>query len=604
MINWLRAFKSANFYGKRRRLTKKAISDLFREIRQNSESPSKNIFQHVKETTGHSSWSALAFTYERDPAFLDLPADNMKECICGFLLLVEYRDHVAVFKSNLEIPSEFKTKYFQRIADERVEVAIARADATFEQIRLRNMASSKFALRNKTLEANDLRNVVGPSGASRYVPRGYRVRRGKDTYGATPDSGKISMRSDRGDHYELIKWSDTVIDLLVDHKGAASAFILTFARPISLKSMPSIAPAQLAIDVPRLTEELFESTDAMQLVRGTGHTAVVLDKAETELTLDALEQPLAVRKVRKEIRIFNPVDNSQVGIINIAKTRISLRKFDLPEIDSVYIKPAIADPGGHDNGVSLKRYIDQNDLFTVLFDDPSIVYMEGTLYKDDSLTDGKTFLSYIHSDQTLNTATDEKGTFTPAHLTFDADSIFGTIVDRIATDDEVLVCDDLGDEWADFIGINGNHRPKTITFYHAKHRAPSLSASALHVVVSQAIKNLSRIGLASEDVAAKFGKWTDTYVNENSATLIPRIVRGNEVTLRAKIAEVLESPDTIRRVFIVTSSLSKAQLVQSFSAIRGGQAPKPHFVQLYQLLMSYFSACIEVGAYGSVICQE
>jgi hypothetical protein len=27
-------------------------------------------------------------------------------------------------------------------------------------------------------------------------------------------------------------------------------------------------------------------------------------------------------------------------------------------------------------------------------------------------------------------------------------------------------------------------------------------------------------------------------------------------------------------------------------------------VQLYQLLMSYFSACIEVGAYAYIVCQD
>ena len=39
------------------------------------------------------------------------------------------------------------------------------------------------------------------------------------------------------------------------------------------------------------------------------------------------------------------------------------------------------------------------------------------------------------------------------------------------------MCDDLGDEWADFIGINGSHQPKTISFYHAKYGDPSANWS-------------------------------------------------------------------------------------------------------------------------------
>ena len=66
--------------------------------------------------------------------------------------------------------------------------------------------------------------------------------------------------------------------------------------------------------------------------------------------------------------------------------------------------------------------------------------------------------------------------------------------------------------------------------------------------------------------------------------------------------EILAS--TVRRVYIVTSSLSYAQLDQTLAGLRAGETPEPHFVQLYQLLMSCFSACTEVGAYASVVCQE
>jgi hypothetical protein len=605
MIDWLRTAKSAHFHKKAKRLPKNAIVDLFRTIRQNSEAPSNNIFHHVKEALGHASWSALAFLYERDPSFLDSPDGDVKESICGFLLLVEYGDYVALFKSNLDVPSEFKTEYFQRVGDNRVEAAIARADVVFEQIRLRNMTASKYALRNKTLEANDLRSVVGPAGASRYVPRAYRVRQGGNHYSATPDTGKISMRSDRAHYEELVQWTVVIIDLLISQNATPSAFIRRFARPIDLSSLaPTTTPAHFAVDSARLTEELFEASEVMQLLRGVGNNAEALDKASIDAILAALDQSLSIRKVRSELRLIHPVENDPVGEINIGKTRISLRKLTLPEIENIYVRPANQPANDQDNGVPLKRYIDQNNFFTVLFSDPTIVYLDGELYKDDSLTDGTVFLSYIRTDSQLSAATSEKGTFTAAHTTFDADSVFGVLVGRIAANDEVLVCDDLGDEWADFIGIDASHQPKTISFYHAKYDTPSLGASPLQIVVGQAIKNLSRINLAENDVIAKTGKWANAYANDNVVTAIPRIIRGSEILLQEKMTDALSSPDTIRRVFIVTPSLSRAQLEQRFAAFRGGQAPEPHFVQLYQLLRSYFSACIEVGAYAYIVCQE
>jgi len=103
--------------------------------------------------------------YERSPSFLTEEA-GVRERIAGFILLVEHRDHIAIFKSKLDLPAGFATRYLGRVPAERVDLAVARQDAIFEKIRLRNMSVSKFAMRNKTFEADDLRNVVGPAGAS------------------------------------------------------------------------------------------------------------------------------------------------------------------------------------------------------------------------------------------------------------------------------------------------------------------------------------------------------------------------------------------------------------------------------------------------------
>jgi hypothetical protein len=603
VIDWLRTAKSAYFYKKRKRLPKAAIIELFRSIRQNVESPSNNIFRHVKEQIDHASWSAIAFFYERDPAFLDLPEGQTKERICGFLMLAEHREHVVLFKSNLDVPAEFKTEYFQRTSDERVEAAIARTDATFEQIRLRSMATSKYSLRSKTLEANDLETVVGPAGASRFVPRGYRVRRGGDHYSATPNTGRISLRSDRATYRALIDWAVLVIDMLSDENIPTSPFIRTFARPIDLDSIPSgVLPTYIAIDVPALTEELLDAADGMRLVRRAGGDPVILDKAGVDTILAALDQNFAVRKIQGNLRILNRNDNNaRIGSLSLGKTRISLRSLELAEIENIYVERA--DPGGENLQLPIRRYIDQNGLYTILFNHFSIVYLDGALYKDDSLTDGSRFLSYLKTDARLNTATSEKGNFSAAHTTFDPDSVFRILVDGIGQQDEMLICDDLVDEWADFIGVNGHSQPKTISFYHAKHDAPSIGASALHVAVSQAIKNLGRINLAPAEIAAKIPKWTRPY-NNQGPTLIQRVVRGDPARINETIVDALSSPDTIRRVFLVTSSLSRRQLEQQFVAIRGGEAPTPHFVQLYWLLMSYFSACAEVGAFAYIVCQE
>lgn len=343
--------------------------------------------------------------------------------------------------------------------------------------------------------------------------------------------------------------------------------------------------------------------EEIRFVRGTGDAAVPLNKDDTDAIFAALDQNFVVRKTRSELVIIDPRNDLPIGNISINKSRISLRKFTIPEIDDIYVELANLPPQ-QKGGTSLKRYIDHGDLFTILFNDLAVVYLEGALYRDNNLTDGRSFLSHIRSCAQLNTVTDEKGTFAAGQAVFGTDSVFGVIVDHIADRRELLVCDDLGDEWADFIGVDDDSQPKMFSFYHAKHGTLTLGASALHIAVSQAIKNLGRLNPSDDEIETKLDKWEAFYNNANVETAIPRISRETRAVLQTRLTNTLLSPDMIRRVFIVTSSLSRSQLEQQFRDIQAGNAPSAHFVQLYWLLMSFFSACTEVNANGYVICRE
>jgi hypothetical protein len=316
MITWLRTTKSAYFYKKRKRLSKTAIEELFRNIRENSEAVTRNIFSHIKEQYGQSHWSAIAFFFERDPSFLVYPQDqnHTRERVCGFLMLIEHRDYAVIFKSNLELPSSFKTEYFKRVGDHNFEAAVAPVDAVFEQIRLRNMTTSKHTLRSKTLEANNLENVIGRAGASRFIAQGYRVRQDGAHLSATPNTGRLSERSDKETYKELIDWVQSSIEMLDEDAPTLSVFIQAFARPINLESMPaSLSPTYIAFDVPQLTESIFEAPEEIRFVHGRGAAAVRLDKESTDVILAALDQNFIVRKSRDDLDILDPRNNTHVG---------------------------------------------------------------------------------------------------------------------------------------------------------------------------------------------------------------------------------------------------------------------------------------------------
>jgi len=465
------------------------------------------------------------------------------------------------------------------------------------------MAASKHAMRSKTLEADDLRSVLSPSGSNRYVPSAFRTRESDIHYTATPSTGKIAARSERVSYEDLIAWAVEVVGRLTEKSVVLSSFIGNFARPLDLTPFPAdLKPAFIAIDVASLTESLFEDPAPIRLLRKQGDTFSDLGTGDRNAVLAALSNTFKIWDVRKELRIIDGLTDSHVGDIRVGKTRISLRRLDLPELSDVYVE-RIDMAGEATAPEPLKRFLDQNNLLTVLFNKIDVVYLNGSLYRDPSLTaGGETLLGYLHVNTNLSTTNSEKGTFSVTHTKFDADSTFGVVVNNLSTPDEVLSCDDLGDEWADFIGINASAQPKTVSFYHAKHGPPSLSASAFHGSVGQAIKNLQHLRLTVDVVDSKRDKWERQYSNDGHHTQIRRIVKGTFTQFRDKALETM-SPDTIRRVQIVTDSLSRKEVEKTLKDAKNGIQPPAHSIQLYSLLMGFFSACAEVGAFPAVICR-
>lgn len=606
MIDWLVHSKTGNFYKSAGRVSKNAVSGAFRAVRLAAANPSINIFHHIQERHQQALWSAISFFYDREPSFLELPPNERREQVCGFILLVEYKNHIAVFKSGIDLPASFRSAHLLAVGPENVEAATARVDATFEHIRLRNMTVSKHAMRAKVLEADDLRSVLSPSGSSRYVPSGFRTRDSSMHFSATPGTGRIATKSERVSHIDLITWSSKVIDRLTQKGVTLSPFIRNFARPMDLAAFPRhVKPVGVAIDVAAISDALFEEPVRLRLGRKNPNGFVLLSEREMKDLVEALSGNFEVREGRGEFRVFDTSSNKHISIgeIRVGKTRISLRRFEPAIMQDVFVEE-LDTPGGSEALEPLRRYIDRSEWFTVLFSEIDIVYLGGSLYRDPSLKDGgEALLGYLHENQGLTATVSEKGSFSTAHTRFDDDSVFSVVVNSLAAKDEVLACDDLVDEWADFVGIDASAQPKTLTFYHAKHGDLSLSASAFHVSVGQAIKNLRHLRITADAVNSKRDKWERTYVNGGQQTQIHRMIRGNFLAFVDRARDTAVSPDTIRRVVIVTDSLSRKAVEDVLAAAKNGERPPGHFVQLYSLLMGFFSACTEVGAFPAIFCR-
>lgn len=95
-----------------------------------------------------------------------------------------------------------------------------------------------------------------------------------------------------------------------------------------------------------------------------------------------------------------------------------------------------------------------------------------------------------------------------------------------------------------------------------------------------------------------------TYNHGHALTAITRYMRGGtRAQIEEQVGLAATAPAVLKRVIIVTSSLSRADVEEAFGRIAAGLPVRPNFVQLYWILMGYFSACIEIGAVGYVMCQ-
>ena len=604
MIDKLEINCAGYFFRKKNEITKRAIEKLFRHLRRAAEKPSKNLFQEIRSDVDDALCSVISFSFDREVSFLTKAAKT-KERIYGFLMIVEYEKHVALFKKGLDLPSSFRNDYLIKVSHDQVESAVATDGATFEKLRLRNMSVSRQALRSKSLEARDLEKSMSTLSASRFVPQGYSVRRLDGFYSATPSTGRISERSDRVGKDKIVDWAKHIITSLENKKPTGSEFIKNFATPVDMSSLcDNIEPKFVLLDTSGLEDKVFNADDKVRLVRAEGDELAELDKEGVEAILKSLEDAFSV----SQNGIFQTKDSEKklIGELRVRKTRISLVKLDLAEIANISVEKCSTQLGQDDDAKSLARYLDQNDLFIVLFNDIALAYISGSLFRDQGLLDGgKEFLRYFHCRDELKHTESEKGELEKGQDKFAESSVFRAVVDKIADDDDVLICDDLNDEWADFIGIQTENSIKRISFYHAKHEGePTLGASKLHDAVGQGIKNLGRMRLPAEAIEKKLDTWDKSYHNDGVETNIKRFVRGGcRAKIEEKIQEVQTDPDVFLRTIIVTSSLSIDALEKEFKKLEGGKQPKPYFVQLYWLLMSYFSACAEMGVHGSIICR-
>ena len=268
---------------------------------------------------------------------------------------------------------------------------------------------------------------------------------------------------------------------------------------------------------------------------------------------------------------------------------------------------------GADRHDTLISYLNREQAFRVLpasIDDDHCAYVSGAFLRPRLPLWGRVestrfeLLGILSAIAELGTIGTEKGAegsatssgWVPGSLFHLVDTLgAGTQLAPLLADVDLLVCDDMGTEIADFLALDS--AAGRIVAIHAKAfaKAKPLSASALHEVSSQAVKNLAYLQPYFVGDPKNLKRWSGAWKGA-AGEVSKRVRRGNQLTGKqawTQFRSALRDPSTTREVWLLLGQgPSRSQLDQE----RGRKKPKPEVIQMLFSLQATWAAVSAVGA--------
>ncbi|MDB4890265.1 MAG: hypothetical protein JWL61_2120 [Gemmatimonadetes bacterium] len=511
-----------------------------------------------------------------------LLGQRYKELRHAFALVLEFNGFVAILGSNIgDIDS--------LISDDRVPYAkflALRSDdsAEIDSISTRNLRAGRVGVVRSSQTGRHLERSLSRIGANQTAASQVSLRQDDEAWKVAPGSGRVSQTGNRSSIPELCSWFATTCGY-IDNAAEPHEFIRAFAHPVELDQLPApVVPTSVQLDS-GLMDDLLEAGSTLH------RAGIPMNDAELLSLRELVGQLWMVEPVRtsqdEDAKIWRlKAAGTEVGHLVMRTTKISFVSPQLAEVQTV----------NQDEPTSTlaKAFNDASQPLRITFSEPSYGYAAGQLFRDHRLIASRTTLLEALADRLPADASVEKGNDATGFL--DA-SLFGYVVNSGSSDDDLLVCDDIGTEWADFIGVStADH---TITFYHCKGGHVDVGASGLHEVVAQAAKNLGYLTATYAELESRKEKWAGLW----NGTQIHRLQRGLSAdAFIAAFTKAVSAPQSTRRVTIVTSSLSKSAVAAAFEDIANGES-WPEATHVLWLLLGFVDQCRTIGAVPEIICR-
>ncbi|AWF80234.1 hypothetical protein BTJ40_05085 [Microbulbifer sp. A4B17] len=538
--------------------------------------------RHIDEQNFGFLYSVRVFPSSRPVYFLD---DEIKDKIYAFILIIEIDDYLAVLKKSCANIFELMDEKFTLVGSKEFSSSFSDDDVEFQRLALRNMTVSERAMRSRSYEAADLKGLLSTHAAGRSIPYYFKLRQGAKTKSIS-GTGRVVESSTRESIDNIAAWASEQINLI--ESPSNTNFLDAFASKVELNQvLENCSPNAILIESSSLFYRLKKDAIEIKYKTKKGKLIGISNRVYNKLE-SYLEK---VYEIDSDHNVIDVGDGSRIRVNKKSLTIYSkhLTKFRVSENGKL---------------ITLQKYIVKNGLYSVTFDDPKYMYFMGACFEDSSgISEIDNILEILQPMEVIPKIKSEKGSFTVDSENFTEDSMFDA-VEKIHIEDDYIFCDDLGDEWADHITFNKDN--SNICFIHSKHGDPSKSASNLHDVVGQGIKNLGNMYFDTNSMLSKLDKTIkkDYKSGKGVQTKIPRVRKGNIDDFEGYLANLLKDYKLNRSCILCCSFLSVSSVTEEFNKIKEGKSVRGNITQLLWIISSFAHAVKDMNARPIIYCAE
>ncbi|SDK79442.1 hypothetical protein [Pseudomonas indica] len=538
--------------------------------------------RNVNELNLSFVYSVRVFPSNRPVYFLD---DDFEDKVYAFILIIETGNYLAVLKKSCANIFDLMDENFTLVGSKEFSSSFSDDDVEFQRLALRNMTVSDRAMRSRSYEAADLKGLLSTHSAGRSIPYYFKLRQGAKTRSIS-GTGRVVESSSRETIDNIAAWVSEQINL-IESPGNTN-FLDAFASKVELNEvLASCSPNAILLESSSLFDRLRK--DGVQVKYKTKKGKVISVSSRVYKILEsALEK---VYEIDSDLNVIGVNDGSRIRANKKSLTLYSkyLARFRV-----------------HENGklITLQKYIVKHGFYSVTFDDPKYMYFMGACFEDSSgVSEIDNILEIFQPIGLMPDVKSEKGSFTVESENFTDDSMFDA-VEKIHAEDDYIFCDDLGDEWADHITFNKEN--SNICFIHSKYGDPSTSASNLHDVVGQGIKNLGNMYFDASAMLSKLDKTFKKHYKsvKGVQTKIPRIRKGDIDDLEGYLANLLKDYKLNRSCVLCCSFLSISGVTEEFNKIKEGKPVRGNIIQLLWIISSFAHAVKDMNARPIIYCAE